>query len=267
MLKICKERQGKRDINVLDPMYWINNSTNLIWLRNHVVAPLSEEFTFRSCMLPLLLQCFQPSTAVLVCPLFFGVGKEQAKEKSTRSYKNYLLYYIYFLFWFTAHFHHMIERIKSGLDVQTAFLSSCKMKISSFFFFFVILKWTVAGFHFTYTTIFGAYSAYLFYKTGHFASSFIVHAFCNHMGVPDLRDLANYKGNQRMTVVSLFFVGFFTWCMLLEPLTEPGWYYNELSWRRQSRQQANGQLRFRTFLNVYYSFEKRTFPSASAKSF
>lgn len=56
-------------------MYWISNLTNLIWLRNHVVAPLSEEFTFRACMLPLLLQCFRPLTAVFVCPLFFGVGK------------------------------------------------------------------------------------------------------------------------------------------------------------------------------------------------
>jgi hypothetical protein len=26
-------------------------------------------------MLPLLLQCFRPMTAVFVCPLFFGVGR------------------------------------------------------------------------------------------------------------------------------------------------------------------------------------------------
>ena len=58
-----------------EPMHWLANVTNLIWLRNHLVAPLSEEFTFRACMLPLLLQCFRPMTAVFVCPLFFGVGK------------------------------------------------------------------------------------------------------------------------------------------------------------------------------------------------
>lgn len=57
-------------------MYWITNAQNLIWLRNHVVAPLSEEFTFRSCMLPLLLQSFNPITAIFLCPLFFGVGKQ-----------------------------------------------------------------------------------------------------------------------------------------------------------------------------------------------
>ncbi|KAJ4437554.1 hypothetical protein ANN_17699 [Periplaneta americana] len=60
-----------------EPMYWMSNLTNLIWLRNHVVAPLSEEFTFRACMLPLLLQCFRPMTAVFVCPLFFGVARSK----------------------------------------------------------------------------------------------------------------------------------------------------------------------------------------------
>lgn len=58
-----------------EPIFWFNNIKNLIWIRNHVVAPFSEEFTYRSCMLPLLLQCFSPFAAVVICPLFFGVGK------------------------------------------------------------------------------------------------------------------------------------------------------------------------------------------------
>ncbi|XP_046996542.1 CAAX prenyl protease 2 isoform X2 [Schistocerca americana] len=101
-----------------EPRYWLANAQNLIWLRNHVVAPLSEEFTFRACMLPLLLQCFRPMTAVFVCPLFFGV----------------------------AHFHHMVERMKTGLDFRHALMISC--------------------FQFAYTTLFGAYSAFLFARTG-----------------------------------------------------------------------------------------------------
>lgn len=59
---------------ISEPVFWFNNLRDLIWWRNHVVAPLSEEFTFRACMLPALLQCFQPITAVFICPLFFGVG-------------------------------------------------------------------------------------------------------------------------------------------------------------------------------------------------
>ncbi len=38
-------------------------------------APLSEEFAFRACMLPLLVPAVGETAAVLVCPLFFGVGK------------------------------------------------------------------------------------------------------------------------------------------------------------------------------------------------
>lgn len=58
----------------LEPMFWLNYCQNLLWLRNHVVAPLSEEFTFRACMMPLLLQSFSPMTSIFITPLFFGVG-------------------------------------------------------------------------------------------------------------------------------------------------------------------------------------------------
>lgn len=85
------------------------NFTNVLWLRNHIVAPLSEEFTFRACMLPLLLQTFKPSTAVLITPLFFGV----------------------------AHFHHMAERLRAGMDKKTVIIVSCKI-FFSFYNGFVI---------------------------------------------------------------------------------------------------------------------------------
>jgi prenyl protein peptidase len=61
-----------------------------------VVAPFTEEYTFRACMLPILLGYYSPVGAVVVSPLFFGI----------------------------AHLHHMIERIRKGQDVQTAILIS-----------------------------------------------------------------------------------------------------------------------------------------------
>ncbi|GLH07734.1 CAAX prenyl protease 2 [Gryllus bimaculatus] len=143
-----------------EPMYWVSNAKSLIWLRNHVVAPLSEELTFRACMLPLLLQCFRPLTAVFICPLFFGVG-----------------------------------------------------------------------FQFSYTTMFGAYSAFLFAKTGHFVAPFAAHAFCNHMGFPDFGELLTYQKPQRILLMSLFVVGLLSWCLLLTPLTTPSIYSNQLFWR------------------------------------
>ncbi|XP_019881414.2 CAAX prenyl protease 2 [Aethina tumida] len=162
--------------------YWISNLTNLIWLRNHIVAPLSEEFTYRSCMLPLLLQSFSPTTSVILSPLLFGV----------------------------AHFHHLHERVKYGLDLKTALMISC--------------------FQFVYTTLFGIYSAYLLLRTGHFASVFIVHAFCNHMGFPDVTEVMTYKMKKRIIIIAVYILGVTLWVFLLKPLTEPKWYFNDNPW-------------------------------------
>lgn len=45
------------------------------WLRNQVIAPLTEELVFRACMLPMLAPCTGLGPAVFTCPLFFGVGE------------------------------------------------------------------------------------------------------------------------------------------------------------------------------------------------
>lgn len=128
-------------------MYWLGSVRTLIWWRNQVVAPLSEEWTFRACMLPLLLQCFTPTTAIFVCPLFFGV----------------------------AHFHHVVERIKMGMGIKHALFISCKftMYLKDIWYIYkpcysmnknnYVLK---IGFQSAYTTLFGAYAAFLFAKTG-----------------------------------------------------------------------------------------------------
>lgn len=80
----------------LEPTYWINSFQNILWLRNHVVAPLAEEFTFRACMMPLLLQTFHPLKAVFMTPLFFGI----------------------------AHLHHIIERFKAGMEIKAIIIVS-----------------------------------------------------------------------------------------------------------------------------------------------
>lgn len=83
-------------------MYWVNSFQNILWLRNHVVAPLSEEFTFRACMMPLLLQTFPPLRAILITPLFFGI----------------------------AHLHHIIERYKNGMQLKLILFVSGKFFFS-----------------------------------------------------------------------------------------------------------------------------------------
>uniref|UniRef100_A0A3B4TKN9 CAAX prenyl protease 2 n=1 Tax=Seriola dumerili TaxID=41447 RepID=A0A3B4TKN9_SERDU len=67
-----------------DPWFWMLCFSDMRWLRNQVVAPLTEELVFRACMLPMLVPCAGPSIAIFTCPLFFGV----------------------------AHFHHVIELLR-----------------------------------------------------------------------------------------------------------------------------------------------------------
>lgn len=158
--------------------YWRRSLRDWKWWRNHVVAPFSEEFTFRACMLPMLLRHYSHTQAVIVSPLFFGV----------------------------AHFHHMVERIRKGEAVLPSLLISL--------------------FQFTYTTIFGMYSALLFIRTGHFAAPFLVHAYCNFMGFPDFVEVANSEPRKRMFLSAMFVTGLVSFYLLLDPLTDPQLYHN-----------------------------------------
>ncbi|XP_033324305.1 ras converting CAAX endopeptidase Sras isoform X1 [Megalopta genalis] len=161
-------------------MYRIGNIRTLTWWRSQVVAPLTEEWTFRACMLPLLLQCFAPLTAIFVCSLFFGV----------------------------AHFHHIVYRLKEGMPLKHAVSMSC--------------------FHVGYTTVFGAYAAFLFVKTGHLVAPLTVHSFCNGVEFPDL----SMAFKDPLRKFSLFVLGLVSFCFLLMPMTDPKLFHNELFWNK-----------------------------------
>ncbi|XP_053679856.1 CAAX prenyl protease 2 [Anopheles nili] len=165
-----------------EPMYWMNAVRNLVWIRNHIVAPLSEEFTFRACMLPLLLQSFRPSIAMLITPLLFGL----------------------------AHLHHIKERLQNGRPLREVLL--------------------VSLFQFFYTTIFGIYSSHLFVRSGHFVAPFVVHAFCNHMGFPDVQEVCSQPNHKKYLFIGFYVLGLVGWVTLLPTLTTPSWYSNNLFW-------------------------------------
>ena len=159
-------------------MFWRQSLKDWIWWRNHVVAPFSEEFTFRACMVPVLLGYYTHQQAIIISPLFFGV----------------------------AHFHHMVERIRKGQDICTSFL--------------------VSVFQFTYTTVFGMYSALLFVKTGHFAAPFLVHAYCNFMGFPHFGKVINSEPKKRLFLILMFVIGALAFYLLLDSFTVVDWYSN-----------------------------------------
>lgn len=63
-------------------------------------------------MMPLLLNTFKPITAVLISPLFFGV----------------------------AHLHHIIERLKTGMEIKTVIIFSSKLYMFFYIFIYSILQ-------------------------------------------------------------------------------------------------------------------------------
>merc|ERR1711907_812134 len=67
--------KGKAIQAMLARAYQNKQHEGLRAIRNYLVAPFSEEVVFRCCMLPLLLASgLSHSTAILLCPLFFGVA-------------------------------------------------------------------------------------------------------------------------------------------------------------------------------------------------
>ncbi|XP_071797304.1 CAAX prenyl protease 2-like [Asterias amurensis] len=67
--------------------WWSNSRVVATSVRNYIVGPITEEIVFRSCMLPLLVPCVGNTSAIFICPFFFGV----------------------------AHVHHVIENVRLGV--------------------------------------------------------------------------------------------------------------------------------------------------------
>uniref|UniRef100_A0AAQ5ZWS1 CAAX prenyl protease 2 n=1 Tax=Amphiprion ocellaris TaxID=80972 RepID=A0AAQ5ZWS1_AMPOC len=82
-----------------DVQSWRLCVRDAVWLRNQVVAPVTEELVFRGAMLPMLVPCAGPTAAICVAPLFFGV----------------------------AHFHHVIEQRRLGKDSTNILTSSSRL--------------------------------------------------------------------------------------------------------------------------------------------
>uniref|UniRef100_A0A672GF84 CAAX prenyl protease 2 n=1 Tax=Salarias fasciatus TaxID=181472 RepID=A0A672GF84_SALFA len=160
---------------VFDPWFWTLCASDMRWLRNQVVAPLTEELVFRACMLPMLVPCAGAAAAIFTCPLFFGV----------------------------AHFHHVIEllRFRQG-TLSGIFLS--------------------AVFQFSYTAVFGAYTAFIFIRTGHLVGPVLCHSFCNYMGFPAIG--AALEHPRRLSVLTCYLLGVLLFLLCLFPFTDPAHY-------------------------------------------
>lgn len=161
-------------------LHWpTTGKTFLQFARTFLVAPIAEEFCFRSCMIPLLLgQGTTATTAVLCSPLLFGA----------------------------AHLHH-------GWELKCQGYSSAQIVLT-------------IGVMFGYTTVFGWYAAFLFYRTGHLAGAILPHMFCNYMGFPNFHLIPGHP-HMILLVVS-YLMGIFGFSMLIVAMTDPT-FYNPVS--------------------------------------
>jgi len=162
------------------PRYWSSCLGDAVWLRNIVVAPATEEFVFRGCIVPLLVPILGSGLTIAIAPLFFGF----------------------------AHFHHIYEKLK------TTRLTLAQILPPSFF-------------QFLYTSVYGAYSVFLFLRTGHVTAPIIAHSVCNHLGFPNFGDIFLYRKRTQALLWAAFVVGLVAWVYLLFPLTDPAWFGNE----------------------------------------
>ncbi|GAB9472522.1 CAAX prenyl protease [Globisporangium polare] len=179
-------------------LYYSVTHDRLPSLRNYVLGPLTEEFVFRSCMIPLLVCAnFTVKQIILGSPLTFGV----------------------------AHLHHFVDHVRNGRSAKDAAL--------------------IAGFQLLYTSIFGAYASFLYLRTGHFASIFIVHVFCNVIGFPDLSffNPENSLHPFRIVILGAYFVGIYSFTRTLVPWTEPSIYSSDL-WNITTSIRANDVVGF-----------------------
>uniref|UniRef100_A0A7S2TKX4 intramembrane prenyl-peptidase Rce1 n=1 Tax=Lotharella oceanica TaxID=641309 RepID=A0A7S2TKX4_9EUKA len=111
-----------------------------------------------------------------------------------------------------AHLHHLVEHMRHA---NHGFAKAL----------------TMAGFQMCYTTVFGIYASFLFFRTGHLLAPFISHAFCNKMGLPDFQSLFTSKYRKALTIV--YITGIIGFISLLMPLTTPEWY-NPYIWYYQA---------------------------------
>jgi prenyl protein peptidase len=144
---------------------------NLLTLRALVIAPITEEVVFRACIATtLLLADYSHTFIVWVAPLFFG----------------------------TAHVHHIIELYAHK---QAQYGTVTRQQLIG------ILLPTV--FQFAYTFLFGVYAMHIFLQTGCLYGVILVHALCNHFGLPDVGHLSSvplimaYVGGPLLFVASL----------------------------------------------------------------
>ena len=108
-----------------------------------------------------------------------------------------------------AHLHHLLEKLRAGWPWALALQATL--------------------FQFAYTSVFGAYSGFLFLRTGHLSAACAAHCLCNYMQLPDVLFVVGEGAYARLRpiaryLLAAYLLGIVLFAALLFPLTRPEWY-------------------------------------------
>lgn len=146
---------------------WDDNGS-LIFLRNLIAAPITEELVFRGLLVPILtiayssvkddagVSIYTPFSVMVRCPLWFAM----------------------------AHIHHLIERLRMGEKISFAIIGTMLQII--------------------YTSIFGGIAAGFLMRTGNIYAPIASHMFCNYWGLPDLGFMSPPRKNFHSDLAFLY---------------------------------------------------------------
>lgn len=107
------------------------------------------------------------------------------------------------LYFGLAHTHHLVEWLRQG---KGSFFVACASVLVQF----------------TYTSIYGMFSAFLFIRTGHLASPVLTHALCNVLGLPPFEHVPQHRHPVWISIA--YVAGLIGFIALLSPLTSPALY-------------------------------------------
>mmetsp|Transcript_27141 Transcript_27141/g.82286 ORF Transcript_27141/g.82286 Transcript_27141/m.82286 type:complete len:293 (+) Transcript_27141:173-1051(+) len=93
-------------------------------------------------------------------------------------------------------------------------------------------SWIAVVVQFTYTSLFGAYSSYLFLRTGLIYGPVLAHSFCNFMGLPNFAGVPGHR--QSRTLAGAYVVGLlgFTITVVVDAVFRPR-LFNSMYWDEQ----------------------------------
>jgi prenyl protein peptidase len=173
------------------------------WLERDRVTPLRDQLLARlrdleSEPLPVLRNLVIGPLSeewvfrACMCPLLFGAGLSDVAN----------VFFTAFVFG-CAHVHHIFDSDVSHMVVLVQF---------------------------TYTSLFGAYSSYLFLRTGHVLGPLLAHAFCNWQGLPAFGRVPGHKHSRALSVAYALGLGAFMALTMLDAIYRPA-LFGSIFWK------------------------------------